>query len=59
MAKPLGGTLKCWASVRLSVCPSVYHKTCYRDNFRFHTPIFTVFDPVLHTTIALDEFEDE
>ena len=29
------------------------------DNFRFHAPIYTIFDPVIHTTIALDEFEDE
>ena len=26
---------------------------------RFHAPIYTIFDPVMHTTIALDEFEDE
>ena len=25
----------------------------------FHAPIYTIFDPVIHTTIALDEFEDE
>ena len=24
-------------------------------NFRFHAPIYTIFDPVMHTTIALEE----
>ena len=33
-------------------------KTCY-DNFIFHAPIYTIFEPVIHTTIALNEFEDE
>ena len=34
-------------------------KSRYRDNFRFLSPICTQFDPVMHPTIALDEFEDE
>ena len=27
--------------------------------FRFPSLIYTTFDPVMHPTIALDEFEDE
>ena len=42
-------------SVRLSV----HCKACWHDNFRFHLPIYTIFDPVMHTTIALDEFQHE
>ena len=41
----------------LGICPSV-HASVY-DSFRFHELIYTIFDPVMHTTITLDEFEDE
>ena len=34
-------------------------KSYLRDNFRFPSLIYTKFDPVMHPTIALDEFEDE
>ena len=34
-------------------------KSCLRDNFRFPSPIYTQFDPVMQLTIVLDEFEDE
>ena len=34
-------------------------KIRYHDNFRLHAPTYTIFDLVMHTTIALDEFEDE
>ena len=43
----------------LGVRPFVRHKACKRDNFICHAPIYTIFDPVMHTTIALDEFEEE
>ena len=35
------------------------YKILVADNFRFPSPIYTKFDPVMHPTIALDEFEDE
>ena len=54
MAKPLGGG----GGHRNARRPSVT-KLCWCDNFRFHGPIYTIFDPVMHPTIALDEFEDE
>ena len=44
--------------VHVCVRASVRHKACERDNFRFPSPIYTIFDPVMHPTIALDEFED-
>ena len=53
--KPLGGG---GGIEMLGVHVSVYVSS-YCDNFRFHAPIYTIFDPVMHTTIALDEFEDE
>ena len=28
-------------------------KSCWRDNFRFPSPIYTQFDPVMHLTMAL------
>ena len=34
-------------------------KTCQNDNFRLHAPFYTIFEPVIHTTIVFDEFEDE
>ena len=60
MAKPLGGHRNAGRpSVRPSVRASVSHKACLCDNFRYHAPIYTIFDPVMHTTIALDEFEED
>ena len=41
----------------LGVRLCVRHKACWRINF--HALIYTIFDPVMHTTIALDEFKDE
>ena len=49
------------ASVRACMCQSMRPSVTKRvsDNFKFHGPIYTIFDPVMHTTIALDEFEAE
>ena len=54
MAKPLGGHRN---AGRACVCVS--YKACYRDNFSFNAPIYTIFYPVMHPTIALNEFENE
>ena len=54
----IGGDIE-MLGVRLCVCPSVRVSITKRDNFRFHAPIYTIFDPVMHPTIALDDFEDE
>ena len=59
MAKPLG-----WDIEMLGVRPSVHlcvrHKACkLQVNFRFHAPIYMIFDPVMHTAIAFDEFEED
>ena len=57
--EPLGGgdIEMLGVCVRACVRLSVRHKAC--DNLRFHSPIYSIFDPVMHATIALDEFEDE
>ena len=39
---------------RPSVHPSIRHKACWRDNFRFPSLIYTQFDPVMHPTILSD-----
>ena len=49
MAKPLGEH-----AMRASVLRTSVTKACYRNNFRFHAPIYTIFDPVMQPTIASD-----
>ena len=47
-------------TVHLDIVPRMAgDNTCQRDNFRFHTPIYTIFDFVMHTTIASDELEED
>ena len=50
----IGGDIE-MLGIRLCVGASVTKLV----NFRFHAPIYTIFDPVMHITIALDEFEDD
>ena len=40
-------------------CSRSQCKILLARKFRFPSPIYTQFDPVMHATIALDEFEDE
>ena len=59
MANPWGGGGVHTNAGRASVRAYVPHKARERDNFIFQSPIYTIFDPVMYTTITLDELEDE